>query len=224
MKQRVLLSWSSGKDSAWCLHVLRQQPDVEVVGLLTTFNESADRVAMHAVRHELVRRQAEAARVPLYPVMLPWPCTNEDYESRMEEALSSVIGELKPTAVAFGDLFLEDIRRYREERMQPTGLDCLFPLWGLNTERLAATMIDADVGAILTCVDPRQCPASMAGRQFDTALLEDLPNGVDPCGENGEFHTFVFNHPAFAERIDVRTAPPIERDGFVFADVVPTSD
>jgi len=204
--------------------MLRQQPDVEVVGLLTTFNESADRVAMHAVRHELVRRQAEAALLPLYPVMLPWPCTNEDYESRMAEALSNVIGELKPTGVAFGDLFLDDIRRYREERMQPTGLDCLFPLWGLDTKRLAATMIDAGVRAILTCVDPRQCPASMAGHQFDTALLEDLPNGVDPCGENGEFHTFVFDHPAFAERIAVRTAASIERDGFVFADVLPALD
>ena len=221
MTQRILLSWSSGKDSAWCLHVLKQCADVEIVGLLTTFNESADRVAMHAVRHELVTRQAQAAGIPLFPVMLPWPCSNDDYERRIGGALSSLTTELELTGVAFGDLFLEDIRRYREERMQPTGLDCLFPLWGRDTRALAETMIDAGARAILTCVDPRQCPASMAGRQFDGALLEDLPASVDPCGENGEFHTFVYDHPAFADRIDVHAAPAIERDGFVFADLVP---
>ncbi|MEM7503277.1 MAG: ATP-binding protein [Pseudomonadota bacterium] len=221
MTQRILLSWSSGKDSAWCLHVLKQCADVEIVGLLTTFNESTDRVAMHAVRRELVARQAKAAEVPLFPVMLPWPCSNDDYERRIGEALSTLTTELELTGVAFGDLFLADIRRYREECMQPTGLDCLFPLWGFDTRALALTMIDAGARAILTCVDPRRCPASTAGRQFDGALLEDLPADVDPCGENGEFHTFVYDHPAFAERIDVHAAPGIERDGFVFADLVP---
>lgn len=220
-RQRILLSWSSGKDSAWCLHVLRQSADVEVVGLLTTFNEAADRVAMHAVRHELVRRQAEAVGVPLYPVMLPWPCSNDDYESRMGAALSKLIADLRLTGVAFGDLFLEDIRRYREERMRPTGLDCLFPLWGADTKALALDMIDAGTRAVLTCVDPRQCKAALAGRPFDRALLRELPEQVDPCGENGEFHTFVFAHPTFAQTIEVSVAPSIERDGFVFSDVAP---
>ncbi len=221
MRQNVLLSWSSGKDSAWSLNVLRDDPGVRVVGLLTTFNEAADRVAMHAVRRTLVERQASAAGLPLIPAMLPWPCPNEAYEAAMRSALDRARTELQIDAVAFGDLFLEDIRRYREEKMATTGLGCLFPLWEKPTHALAREMIGAGLKARLTCVDPNQCPPRFAGRPFDLALLDDLPETVDPCGENGEFHSFVHDGPMFDRAIDVTPGEIVERDGFVFADVVP---
>ncbi|MEO0998083.1 MAG: ATP-binding protein [Pseudomonadota bacterium] len=221
MRQNVLLSWSSGKDSAWSLQVLREDPGVRVVGLLTTFNEAADRVAMHAVRRALVESQAAAAGLPLLPAMLPWPCPNSAYEAAMQAALGRARAELHIDAVAFGDLFLEDIRRYREEKMAGTGLECLFPLWGEPTAALARTMIEAGLKARLTCVDPAQCPPRFAGRPFDLALLDDLPEAVDPCGENGEFHSFVHDGPMFDRAIDVTPGDIVERDGFVFADVVP---
>ena len=220
-KRRVLLSWSSGKDSAWCLHVLNQQADIEVVGLLTTFNHSADRVAMHAVRRSLVEQQAESVGLPLIPVWLPWPCPNEAYEDAMESALREVRTELDVAATAFGDLFLEDIRAYREKRMAAWGIDALFPIWNSPTNQLALQMIDAGLKAYLTCVDPRQCPAEFAGRPYDRELLDDLPDSVDPCGENGEFHSFVFDGPMFDTAIDVTVGETVERDGFVFSDVVP---
>ena len=220
-KRRVLLSWSSGKDSAWCLHVLNQKADIEVVGLLTTFNESAGRVAMHAVRKSLVEQQADSVGLPLFPVSLPWPCSNEVYEDAMENALRRVRNELDVAAVAFGDLFLEDIRTYREERMAAWGTDALFPIWNSPTNQLALKMIDSGLRAYLTCVDPRQCPAEFAGRLYDRALLDDLPDSVDPCGENGEFHSFVFDSPMFDTAIDVTVGETVERDGFVFSDVVP---
>ena len=222
-KRRVLLSWSSGKDSAWCLHVLNQQPDTEVVGLLTTFNESADRVAMHAVRRQLVEMQAESVGLPLFPVMLPWPCSNDDYEGAMEKALGRVCDQLDVTAVAFGDLFLEDIRSYREERMAAWGTDPIFPIWNSATSQLASRMIDAGLKAYLTCVDPRQCPPKFAGRLYDRSLLDELPDSVDPCGENGEFHSFVFDGPMFRSAIDVNVGETVERDGFVFSDILPAS-
>ena len=218
-RQRVLLSWSSGKDSAWCLHKLQRHSDVEVVALLTTFNEAVDRVAMHAVPRALVERQAAAIGAPLIPVMLPWPCTNEDYATRIADALTAARRDLGITAVAFGDLFLQDVRDYRERQMAPTGLDCLFPLWQRQTKALAVEMIDAQTGALLTCVDPRQCPAEFVGREFDRALLDELPDPVDPCGENGEFHTFVYRHPAFRSTIDIVVGETVERDGFVYCDV-----
>ena len=217
--RRVLLSWSSGKDSAWCLYRLTQDPDVEVVGLLTTFNSAADRVAMHAVRRELVEAQARSARLPLYPIELPWPCPNEAYEKAMRETLDALESRLSFDAVAFGDLFLEDIRAYRERRMAAWGVEPMFPLWQLDTRELARTMIDSGVQAVLTCVDPAQCPAELAGRFFDVSLLDALPDSVDPCGENGEFHTFVAGGPAFESPIDVTVGEIVERDGFVFADV-----
>ena len=220
-KRRVLLSWSSGKDSAWCLHVLNRQADIEVVGLLTTFNESADRVAMHAVRKSLVQRQAESVGLPLFPVWLPWPCPNEAYEEAMESALRMARKELDVAAVAFGDLFLEDIRAYREDKMAAWGTDALFPIWNSATSQLALQMIDAGLKAYLTCVDPRQCPAEFAGRLYNQQLLDDLPDSVDPCGEHGEFHTFVFDGPMFNTVIDVIVGETVERDGFVFSDVIP---
>jgi uncharacterized protein (TIGR00290 family) len=218
-KERVLLAWSSGKDSAFSLHVLRQREDVEVVGLLTTINAAFDRVAMHAVRHSLLRAQAQAVGLPLMPVRIPWPCPNEAYERAMADALAEARGR-GVTAVAFGDLFLEDVRRYREDRLAGTGLRPLFPLWGRDTRALAEEMIRAGQKAVLTCVDPRVLSASFAGRAFDPALLADLPAGVDPCGERGEFHSFACDGPAFARPVPVRVGEVVERDGFVFADLL----
>ena len=216
--KRVLLSWSSGKDSAWALRVLRQRADIEVSALLTTFNAAADRVAMHAVRRELVRAQAERAHLPLWEVDLPWPCSNDDYESRMravcERALADGIH-----AVAFGDLFLEDVRAYRERQLAGTGLEPVFPIWGLPTAALAREMVAAGVKARITCVDPARMPRAFAGRDIDSALLGELPPTVDPCGENGEFHTFVHDAPVFDRPIEVTSGVVVERDGFVFADV-----
>jgi uncharacterized protein (TIGR00290 family) len=217
---KVLLAWSSGKDSALCLHLLRQSPTVEVVGLLTTLNAAHDRVAMHAVRRVLLEAQAEAAGLPLHVVTIPDPCPNEVYEASMAAALADArAGGVE--AVAFGDLFLEDVRRYREERMALTGLGLLFPLWGRPTRALAEEMLDVGLCARLTCVDPRVMPASFAGRAFDRALLDELPPGVDPCGENGEFHTFVHDGPMFRRPVPIRSGAVVERGGFVFADLLP---
>lgn len=224
MPRRILLSWSSGKDSAWTLHLLKQDPQVEVAGLLTTFNESADRVAMHAVRRELVRRQAQAAGLPLVPVMLPWPCPNEIYEERFGEAVEPARQALDVDAIAFGDLYLEDVRRYRERQLDDSALEALFPIWHKPTAELAVEMIDAGLVAHITCIDPKQCPREFAGRRFDHDLLSELPDGVDPCGENGEFHTFVPAGPMFRETIGVRAGEIVERDGFVFCDLLPDDD
>lgn len=218
---KILLSWSSGKDSAWTLHVLRQQHPGAVAGLLTTLNEAFDRVAMHAVRRSLLQAQADAAGLTLHTVDLPWPCSNAEYERRMGAAVSR-FREDGFTHVAFGDLFLEDVRRYREERLAGTGLTPLFPLWKATpTPALAREMMDGGLQAYLTCVDPRKLPASFAGRAFDAELLADLPAGVDPCGENGEFHSFVWSGPMFAHDVEVRVGEIVERDGFTFADIVP---
>jgi uncharacterized protein (TIGR00290 family) len=216
---RVLLAWSSGKDSAFTLHVLRSQ-GVEVVGLLTTINEAFDRVAMHAVRLELLRAQADAVGLPLLEVRIPWPCPNEAYEAAMAAALETA-RERGVTAVAFGDLFLEDVRRYREEKLAPTGLEPLFPLWGRPTRALAEEMVALGQKAVLTCVDPRALPREFAGRAFDAALLRELPAAVDPCGENGEFHSFAWDGPPFRHPVPVEVGEVVERDGFVFADLVP---
>jgi len=218
--KRVLLSWSSGKDSAWALHLLRQQPDVEVVALLTTFNTAADRVAMHAVRRTLVKMQAERAGLPLWEVELPWPCSNDDYECRMRAVVERALAE-GVDAVAFGDLFLEDIRAYRVKQLAGTALEPLFPVWGIPTGELAQQMIAGGVRAKLTCVDPAKLDPSFAGREFDTALLRDLPDGIDPCGENGEFHSFVYAAPVFSSAIAVEAGEVVTRDNFVFADVLP---
>jgi uncharacterized protein (TIGR00290 family) len=218
--KKVLLSWSSGKDSAWALYRLRQSADVQVVGLVTTFNSSADRVAMHAVRRALVEAQAERAGLPLWPVELPWPCSNAEYETRMRALIEQAKAE-GIAAFAFGDLFLQDVREYRIKQLQGTGLEPIFPLWMIPTRQLAQEMIASGVKAKLTCVDPRKLEKSFAGREFDASLLRDLPPSVDPCGENGEFHTFVYASPLFARPIPVSNGEIVEREGFVFADVVP---
>jgi uncharacterized protein (TIGR00290 family) len=218
--KKIILSWSSGKDSAWTLHLLRQQPDIQVAALLTTFNSSANRVAMHAVRHALVDAQAERTGIPLWPVDLPWPCSNQEYEDRMRAACQRATAE-GITAVAFGDLFLQDVRDYRIRQLQGSGLEPMFPVWQIPTQELSREMIAAGVKAKITCVDPSKLAKSFVGQDYDLRLLEALPAGIDPCGENGEFHTFVYDSPVFSRPIAVRTGEVVERDGFVFADVLP---
>jgi uncharacterized protein (TIGR00290 family) len=221
-KKRVLLSWSSGKDSAWSLYQLQQNPEIDVVGLLTTFNSQFKRSAIHGVRQQLVGLQAEAAGLPLQQVDLPWPCSNEDYERIMGAALKEAGERFAMDAIAFGDLFLEDIRQYREDRMKDTGLELLFPIWGIPTDELAGQMVAGGLQARITCIDPRTLSAEFAGRAFDQALLDDLPPGVDPCGENGEFHSFAWDGPMFRHPVPVTGGEVVERDGFVYADLMPT--
>ena len=216
---KTLVSWSSGKDSAWMLHVLKQDPSVEIGALLTTMNEAFDRVAMHAVRRRLLEEQSRASGIPLWTVPLPWPCSNEEYESRMRTAVANAVAE-GFTHVAFGDLFLEDVRRYREERLAGTGLAPIFPIWGIPTDQLAGDMIDGGLRAVLTCVNPKHLNRSFAGRQFDRSLLADLPAGVDPCGERGEFHSFAYDGPMFNRPVAVTPGEIVDRDGFVFADMM----
>jgi len=220
MKKRVLLSWSSGKDSAWALHVLRQQPEIEVVGLFTTVNLTHDRVAMHAVRRELLALQAVRAGLPLDIIEIPSPCSNAEYEARM----SVFVARCQQRSIdcfAFGDLYLQDIREYREQKLAGCGIEPLFPLWGMPTATLCREMIESGLRAHLTCVDPQQLSATFAGREFNHALLDELPPEVDPCGENGEFHSFVFAGPMFDGVIDITLGEVVERDGFVFADLLP---
>jgi uncharacterized protein (TIGR00290 family) len=221
---KILVSWSSGKDSAWMLHVLNQQHPGSVQGLLTTTNAAFDRVAMHAVRRPLVEAQARAARLPLHLVPLPWPCSNDDYDRLMAAETAARLAD-GYTHIAFGDLFLEEVRAYRESRMAGTGLTPLFPLWRIaDTRELAQTMIAGGLEARLTCVDPRVLAPEFAGRRFDASLLADLPPGVDPCGERGEFHSFAYAGPMFAEPIAVEPGERVERGGFVFCDLaVPAS-
>ncbi len=215
--KKVLLSWSSGKDSAWTLHLLQQQPDVEVAGLLTSINSEAERVAMHGTRRSVLDAQAKAAGLPLWTVSLPWPCTNEIYEQQMTAVWERAIRE-KVDAIAFGDLFLSEIRAYREAQLKETGLEPLFPLWELPTAKLAREMIDGGLRARLTCVDTKQVPHSFAGREFDADLLRDLPPEADPCGENGEFHTCVYGGPMFSTALRLEAGEIVTRDGFAFAD------
>jgi uncharacterized protein (TIGR00290 family) len=220
--KRTLLSWSSGKDSAWSLHLLRQQGDYEIVGLLTTFNREADRVAMHGVRRELVEAQAEAAGIPLWDVDLPSPCSNTDYENILsEECKAAVRSGIE--CIAFGDLFLTDIRAYRERQLEGSGLTPIFPVWGIPTNELARTMIASGMKAKLTCVDSQSLSPEFVGREFDEQLLFDLPPQIDPCGENGEFHSFVYAAPIFERDIEVAVGEIVTRDRFVFADLIATS-
>jgi len=220
MSRRVLLSWSSGKDSAWALHVLRQEADVDVVGLLTTVNTTHGRVAMHSTRHAILEAQAQAAGLPLHVIPLPWPCSNELYERAMRTAVESAL-KYGVTHIGFGDLFLEDIRAYRCKQLEGSGLEPLFPLWHEPTAPLARRMIDAGVEAFLTCVDPKRLTPSFAGRKFDHAFLDELPVDVDPCGENGEFHTCVLAGPMFRQPVPAAAGAVVERDGFYFADLLP---
>ena len=219
MKKKTLVSWSSGKDSAWLVHVLRQMPGVGLGGLLTTINESANRVAMHAVRSELLDAQAESLGLPLWKIPIPHPCSNEAYEAAMRTAVERAVAD-GFTDVAFGDLFLEDVRRYREERLAGSGLTPVFPLFGADTPVLAREMIAAGLGARLTCINPKILDRRFAGREFDQQLLDELPATVDPCGERGEFHSFAYRGPMFSRPIPIQSGVVVERDGFVFQDLV----
>jgi uncharacterized protein (TIGR00290 family) len=218
-RTKIWLSWSSGKDSAWSLHDLRCSPDFEVTALLTTVNRDASRVAMHAVREELLEAQAAAAGLPLVKVAIPSPCSNAVYEEAMAAAMARARAE-GIFHVAFGDLFLEDIRRYREEKLQGVGMTPIFPVWGRDTGRLAREMVAGGLRAYLTCVDPRQLDRKFAGRAFDSSLLDELPAGIDPCGERGEFHSCVVAGPMFSRPLAVIPGEIVERDGFVFADLL----
>jgi uncharacterized protein (TIGR00290 family) len=215
----ILISWSSGKDSAWLLHVLRTEGIGTPAALLTSVNEVVDRVAMHGVRSEVLRAQAAAAGLPVLTVPIPSPCPNDIYEARMAAAVQQAVAA-GFTHVAFGDLFLEDVRRYREARLEGTGLTPIFPLWHRPTARLARDMIEGGLEAILTCVDSRVLAPHFAGRRFDAALLEDLPLNIDPCGERGEFHSCVIAGPMFSKRLDTQLGETVEREGFVFVDVL----
>ena len=223
MGKKILLSWSGGKDSAWTLHTLRRSPEYAIAGLLTTVNEEFRRVAIHGFREELLDQQAEMAGLPLWKVPLPFPCSNEQYEARMAAVCSRAVEE-GFEGIAFGDLFLEEIRAYRIAKLAGTGLEPIFPLWRIPTDELALTMMAGGLRARLTCLDPRKLPAEFAGREWDRELLRALPAGVDPCGENGEFHTFAYAGPMFRRPIAVKNGPCVERDGFVYADMTAEDD
>ena len=216
--KKLLLAWSSGKDSAWTLHALRQQ-NIDVSALLTTINSSAARVAMHGVRRELLELQASAVGLPVWQIPLPWPCTNDDYEARMAEACRRAVAE-GFGSIAFGDLYLQDVRAYRERQLAGSGLAPVFPLWELPTAILARDMIDGGLRARLSCIDSRQLDPSFAGREFDRALLADLPPTADPCGENGEFHSFVYAGPMFHEPIPIESGEIRNVDGFIYTDLL----
>src|SRR5258708_1220473 len=222
MRKKTLLSWSSGKDSAWALQVLRQEPELVVAGLMTTVNQLYQRIAIHAVRLELLERQAEAVGLPLQIINLPYPCSNAQYETAMEK----FVAESRQKGIecmAFGDLFLQDIREYREARLAGTGIIPLFPIWKMATDLLGREMISRGLGGMISCVDPKQLSASFAGREFNEALLAALPEEVDRCGERGEFHTFAFDGPMFSKPVAIRVGEIVEREGFVYADLLPAS-
>jgi uncharacterized protein (TIGR00290 family) len=218
MKPKALIAWSSGKDSAWALHRARVAAEYEIVGALTTITENFDRVSMHGVRREILEAQVSAAGLPLMPVLIPFPCPNEIYEARMGEAMRAA-REQGISKIIFGDLFLEDIRAYREEKLRGTGIKAVFPLWKIPTGRLAREMIAGGLQARVVTLDPNKVPRELAGASFDDALLQALPPGVDPCAENGEFHTCVTGGPMFAKDIEVKSGEIVEREGFVFADL-----
>ena len=216
---KILLSWSSGKDSAWALHVLNQTHPAAVAGLLTTVNETTDRVAMHGVRRTVLEAQAAAAALPLRVVPIPQPCSDATYETRMRTAVEGALGD-GFTHVAFGDLFLEDVRRYRERRLAESGLRPMFPLWGTPTARLAEQMIEGGLRARVVCVDTRALDASFVGRDFDRSLLRDLPATVDPCAENGEFHTCAYAGPMFRAPLAVDVGDLVTQEPFTWCDLV----
>ncbi|MFQ5742324.1 MAG: ATP-binding protein [Acidobacteriota bacterium] len=221
-RKRTWLWWSSGKDSAWALHVLRKRPDVEVRALVTTVTAEFDRVAMHAVRTELLRRQASSVGIELRIISIPHPCSNSQYEAAVAELLKDATEE-SVACMAFGDLFLEDVREYREKLLSGTGIEPLFPLWGEDTSPLSHSMVSSGLRAFVTCVDPRRLSRDLVGREFDLSFLADLPDGADPCGEHGEFHTFAFAGPVFSWPVEASVGEVVERDGFVFADLQPAS-
>ena len=217
-KRKVVLSWSSGKDSAWALHVLRNDPSIEVIALLSTISDAYGRVAMHGVRESLVEKQAAAAGLPLWKVRIPTPCSNDAYEKEMAKAVIHAL-DAGANAMAFGDLFLEDIRNYRLDKLAGTGLDPLFPLWKTPTDTLARTMLAAGLRAVITCVDTKQLGAEFSGLEFSDHVLDRLPPGTDPCGENGEFHTFCYAGPMFKNSIPITVGVHETREDFCFTDL-----
>ena len=221
-RPKTLVSWSSGKDSAYALHLARRSGELEIVGLLTTVSSSFDRVAMHGVRESLLQQQAEAAGLPCRNVPIPWPWSNAIYDEEMGRALRAAKDE-GVTHIVFGDLFLADLRAWREARLSELELQGVFPLWMRDTAQLAREMLASGLAATLVCIDPKKLAPSFAGRAFDAELLEALPAGVDPCGENGEFHTFAWAGPMFERSIEVTPGATVERDGFVFADLLPSA-
>lgn len=219
MRRRTLMSWSSGKDSAWALFRLQQNPDIDLVGLFCTVNKEYDRVAMHGVRVELLRKQAECIGLPLEIIEIPYPCSNEEYERIMGLFVERVkIDNIEH--FAFGDLFLEEVRAYREEKLKDTGISPIFPIWGAPTDTLSKEMIRSGLKTVITCINPKQISKEFVGKEFDDDFLESLPENIDPCGENGEFHSFVFDGPMFKEKIDIVVGDIVHRDNFVFADVL----
>lgn len=220
MRRKTLLSWSSGKDSAWTLHVLRQEPHIDVAGLFCTVNKEFNRVAMHAVRVELLQQQAKSAGLPLHMIQIPYPCSNAEYD----DAMTSFIDGAKTENIecfAFGDLFLEDVRRYREDRLKETGITPIFPIWGIPTKELSRKMVASGLKAVITCIDPKRLAREFAGREYNESFLDDIPAGVDPCGEYGEFHSFAFDGPMFQNPIEISLGETVHRDGFIFTDLLP---
>jgi len=220
VKKRTLLSWSSGKDSAWALHILRQQPEIEVVGLFCTVNQEFKRVAMHAVRLELLQQQAEHAGLPIQLIPIPHPCSDSEYEAIMRDFIEQA-QQQGIKYIAFGDIFLEDIRKYREDRLAGTGITPIFPLWGIPTGELSQEMVNSGLRAMITCVDPRHLPSDFAGQEYGPSFLERIPANIDPCGENGEFHTFAFDGPMFKKAVNISVGETVSRDGFIFTDLLP---
>jgi uncharacterized protein (TIGR00290 family) len=220
MKKRTLLSWNSGKDCAWALHILRQQSEIEIAGLFCTFNQEYDRVVMYAVRIELVKQQAESVRLPIQFIPIPHPCSNSQYETIMKNFVE-LEKQKEIKCFAFGDLFLDDVRKYREANLSDSGIAPIFPLWGIPTKKLSNEMVNSGLRAIITCVDPKQLPAEFSGQEYGESFLERIPTNIDPCGENGEFHSFAFDGPMFKEPIKVSIGETIIRDSFIFTDLLP---
>ena len=219
MKKKTLLSWSSGKDSAWTLHVLRQQKDIEVIGLFCTYNKRFERGAMHAVRNELICQQAERVGLPLHLIPIPDPCSDSEYRTIVGEFIEQVKIQ-RIDCIAFGDLYLEDVRRYREENLAETGITPLFPLWETPTDELSRDMVKSGLRAIITCIDPKCLSAEFAGYEYNSTFLKQIPDHIDPCGENGEFHSFAYDGPMFKDKVNVRVGEKVNRDGFVFTDIL----
>ena len=220
MKKKTLLSWSSGKDSAWALHVLQQQQDIEVVGLFCTFNEKYKRGAMHAVRTELIVQQAERTGLPLHLIPIPDPCSDAEYKAIMGEFINEVKSQ-GIDCIAFGDLFLEDVRSYREDSLAGTGITPIFPLWGIPTAELSRKMVASGLRAVITCIDPKQISKEFSGHEYNITFLESIPDTVDPCGEKGEFHSFAYDGPMFRDKVNILKGETVTREGFVFTDVLP---
>lgn len=220
MKKKTLLSWSSGKDSAWALHVLQQQQDIEVVGLFCTYNEKYKRGAMHAVRTELIVQQAERTGLPLHLIPIPDPCSDDEYKAIMGEFINEVKSQ-GIDCIAFGDLFLEDVRSYREDSLAGTGITPIFPLWGIPTAELSRKMVASGLRAVITCIDPKQISKEFSGHEYNATFLESIPDTVDPCGEKGEFHSFAYDGPMFRDKVNILKGETVTREGFVFTDVLP---